>query len=75
MWAIGIILYKLLSKGNHPFPSNSKWGYEKEIIKEYATLPDKVSPFMKEMVAKLLQKNPEIRPDAFSLLTDDIIWK
>ena len=31
-------------------------------------LPVSVSPFMKETVIKLLDKNPETRPDALTLL-------
>ena len=31
---------------------------------EPAPLPSKVSPFIKEIIAKLLDKNPETRPDA-----------
>jgi hypothetical protein len=31
-------------------------------------LPDKVSSFLKETAIKLLDKNPETRPDALTLL-------
>ncbi len=31
-------------------------------------LPATVSPFIKELIAKLLDKNPNTRPDAASLL-------
>jgi hypothetical protein len=31
---------------------------------EAALLPSTVSPFIKELIAKLLDKNPETRPDA-----------
>jgi hypothetical protein len=31
---------------------------------EPAPLPSTVSPFIKEIIAKLLDKNPENRPDA-----------
>ena len=35
---------------------------------EPISLPISVSPFMKEMVTRLLDKNPETRPDALTLL-------
>jgi hypothetical protein len=31
---------------------------------EPTPLPSKVSPFIKEIISKLLDKNPEARPDA-----------
>ncbi len=37
-------------------------------------LPDTVSPFMKSLVDKLLDKNPETRPDALSLLSIEEIF-
>jgi hypothetical protein len=46
MWAIGIILYKLLSKGKHPFPkgeneiSSVEYSWFKIRDDEYVPLPD-----------------------------------
>ena len=40
---------------------------------EPAPLPTTVSPFIKEIIAKLLDKNPESRPDAKGLLIRDEI--
>jgi hypothetical protein len=31
---------------------------------EPASLPSTISPFIKEIIAKLLNKDPEMRPDA-----------
>ena len=36
--------------------------------KEPAPLPSTVSPFIKEVIARLLDKNPETRPNAKELL-------
>jgi serine/threonine protein kinase len=38
-----------------------------------APLPSTVPPFIKEIIAKLLDKNPETRPDAKELLIRDEI--
>jgi hypothetical protein len=40
---------------------------------EPAPLPSSVSPFIKELIAALLNKNPEIRPDALTLIYLDEI--
>ena len=40
---------------------------------EPAPLPSTVSPFIKEVIAKLLDKNPETRLDAQELLLKDEI--
>jgi serine/threonine protein kinase len=69
MWAIGIILYQLLSKGKHPFEGDNYFDVMKSIGEDQPDpLPVSVSPFMKETVIKLLDKNPETRPDALTLL-------
>ena len=36
--------------------------------REPAPLPSTVSPFIKEIIAKLLEKNPKTRPNAKELL-------
>ncbi len=41
--------------------------------KEPAPLPSTVSQFMKDLIESLLEKNPENRPDAASLLFNDRI--
>jgi serine/threonine protein kinase len=40
---------------------------------EPVPLPSTVPPFIKEIIAKLLDKNPETRPDAKELLIRDEI--
>jgi serine/threonine protein kinase len=40
---------------------------------EPAPLPATLSPFIKEIISKLLEKDPENRPDAQSLLDKDEI--
>ena len=68
IWALGIIFYELLTS-KHPFR-------KEEIIQtimaikelEPEPLPDSISAQTKEIVSKLLNKNPEERPDAKSIL-------
>jgi serine/threonine protein kinase len=59
MWALGIILYKLVSSGAHPFESTNYHEMIKSITdKEPNPLPPTASPFIKRLIAMLLQKNP-----------------
>ena len=69
MWALGIILYKLISSGAHPFESKNYHEMIKSITdKEPNPLPLSVSPFIKELILMLLDKNPVTRPDAECLI-------
>ena len=64
MWALGVIIYELFSN-QLPFKGptfNDTMNLIRE--KEPAPLPSTVSPFIKEIIAKLLDKNPETRLDA-----------
>jgi serine/threonine protein kinase len=62
MWALGVILYEL-SANRLPFDGGSKYLTLKLITEsEPAPLPSTVSPFIKQIIAKLLDKNPEARP-------------
>ena len=64
MWALGVILYQFFA---NQLPFEAANYYDTMIlIKESkpAPLPSTVSPFIKEIIAKLLDKNPENRPDA-----------
>jgi serine/threonine protein kinase len=73
MWALGIMLYQFFSS-QLPFEADSHYGMMKLISEsEPAPLPSTVSPFIKEVIAKLLDKNPETRLDAQELLLKDEI--
>jgi serine/threonine protein kinase len=64
MWALGVILYQFFSN-QHPFEAASFYATMKLIREgEPVPLPSTVSPFIKEIITKLLDKNPETRPDA-----------
>ena len=64
MWALGVILYQFLTN-QLPFEAPSYYDMMK-LIKESepAPLPSTLSPFIKEIIVRLLDKNPETRPDA-----------
>jgi serine/threonine protein kinase len=64
MWALGVILYQLFSK-KLPFEAASYFETMKLISEsDPAPLPSTVSPFIKAIITDLLNKNPEVRPDA-----------
>ena len=64
MWALGVILFQLFT-GKLPFEADNNFDIMKLIREsEPAPLPSIVSPFIKEIISKLLDKNPEARPDA-----------
>ncbi len=59
MWAIGVNLYVLLSKGKFPFDAGTPPKLMHKIKNdEPEPLPESVSSFMREIVNKLLDKNP-----------------
>jgi serine/threonine protein kinase len=65
MWALGIILYQLVASLKHPFECENTFAMMLAIKdKEYAVLPSTVSPYIKDIIKKLLDKNPNERPDA-----------
>ena len=71
MWALGVMLYQLFSN-KHPFEAATYFDTMNLIRnREPAPLPSTVSPFIKEVIAKLLDKNPESRLDAQELLLKD----
>jgi eukaryotic-like serine/threonine-protein kinase len=73
MWALGVILYQFFSK-QLPFVADSYYSTMKLISEsEPAPLSSTVPTFIKEIIAKLLDKNPETRPDAKELLIRDEI--
>jgi serine/threonine protein kinase len=64
MWALGVILYQLYAN-KLPFEGSSYYNTMKLISEgEPSPLPSAVSPLVKEIIAKLLDKNPETRPAA-----------
>jgi NIMA (never in mitosis gene a)-related kinase 8 len=76
MWALGIILFQLVSSYNHPFPCDNVFAMAiaiKDNEPALASLPPSVSPFIKDTIKALLEKNPKARPDAQTLIDKDEI--
>ena len=64
MWALGIILYQFFSN-RFPFEAKNNYELQKQIKEsEPAPLQSIISPFINELILKLLDKNPDSRPDA-----------
>jgi serine/threonine protein kinase len=58
MWALGVILYQFFSN-KLPFDAENHYDIMKLIREsEPAPLPSSVSPFIKEIINKLLNKDP-----------------
>ena len=73
IWALGVILYQFFSN-QLPFEAESYFSTMKLITEsEPAPLPSTVPPFIKDIITKLLDKNPETRPDTKELLIRDEI--
>ena len=71
MCALGIILYQLVASYNHPFPCDNVFALTiaiKDNEPDLASLPPTVSPFIKNTIRALLDKNPESRLDAQALI-------
>jgi calcium/calmodulin-dependent protein kinase kinase 2 len=70
MWALGIILYQLVSSGRHPFEAKNFFVMMENIkYKNPEPLKD-LSPFIIEIIGMLLVKNPYSRPDAETLIQE-----
>jgi hypothetical protein len=63
--------FQLVASYKHPFPFDNVFAMAiaiKDKDPDLTVLPQTVSPFIKELITQLLDKNPLTRPDAQSLL-------
>ncbi len=68
MWSLGIVLYRFFAY-KLPFEAANNYETQKLIMEsKEPPLPSTVSPFIIEIIAKLLDKNPANRPDASDLI-------
>jgi serine/threonine protein kinase len=64
MWSLGVILHQFFTN-KLPFEADNYYDTLKLIREtELPPLPSSISPFIKEIITKLLDKNPENRLDA-----------
>ena len=69
IWALGIILYQLIASFSHPFERENFFAMMAAIKdNEPRPLPSTVSPFIKQIIKEILDKNPLTRPDAQALI-------
>lgn len=65
IWALGIILYRLVSPSSFPFNMDSPFRLVQSIREQEPNpLPAATSPFVKNLIGMLLDKNSETRPSA-----------
>lgn len=69
MWAMGILLYTMLS-GTYPFIANTERDLHNKIKKGLYTFKNQISPDAKSLISKLLQVAPEKRCTAVDLKSD-----
>ncbi len=68
MWALGILLYQLATN-NYPFDASSNKSLEKTIKENKPKdVPQAVPNILRNLIDMLLQKDPQYRPDAASIL-------
>lgn len=73
IWALGIIFHELIT-GVNPFRHENVWAMSDAIKNEQLKpMPDTVSPSIRGIIAKLLDKNPSTRPDTTTLLKINVI--
>ena len=70
MWALGIVLYRLLC-GRFPFTGNTDQELYLCIVYNEAKFPGSVSKKARGLVGRLLDKSPGNRPSAQEVLGDD----
>jgi serine/threonine protein kinase len=73
IWALGIIFHELIT-GTNPFRHENVWAMSDAIKNEQLKpLPDTVTPSIRGIIAKLLDKNPLTRPDTSTLLKINVV--
>lgn len=75
VWAVGIVLYELLTnRKQYPFEMKAGINYLNDLQKApLRPWPANFSPRMKELLGKLLEKDPERRPSTDQVLQYPII--
>ena len=72
-WNCGILLYEMLTKFENPFKGKNNEEFIKAILNAQIDLEPIKDPFCKELISKLVRKNPEERIDIDEVLNMDYI--
>ena len=70
MWSAGVVLYAMLY-GTVPFKANNMSELQKMIIKAKYTLKDDISASARDLLSKLLEKDPTKRLTIPQILVHD----
>lgn len=75
VWALGCVLYEMTTL-NHAFDANSLNGLATKIVKgKYPPISPKYSKHLSDLIAQMLQLNPQQRPDLDQILRKPFIKK
>jgi len=72
IWSLGCILYTLLV-GKPPFETQTLKDTYNRIKKNEYHVPSRVGPLAKQLITKLLQHDPHLRPSVTEILKDDFL--
>ena len=79
IFSLGCVFYYILTGGNHPFDKDGKYMREANIVKgaynidDLSTLGD-YQWEAKDLISRMLAKNPHERPDASAVLLHPFFW-
>ncbi|TNV73347.1 hypothetical protein FGO68_gene5487 [Halteria grandinella] len=78
VWAMGLVLYEMVSGGDFPFEYDFRKGNLDDYMKKLPHLPIKqmppnISPSCQNLIRRMLEINPAKRPNIFNVLQSSII--
>lgn len=75
-WGIGVVLYEMLTGGEHPFPATNLGELAMKVLNyNYLPLPPNLSNETKQLISVLLSKNSTERPSIQQVLKIPFIKK
>ncbi|TNV82651.1 hypothetical protein FGO68_gene16926 [Halteria grandinella] len=77
VWSLGIVLFEMISGGNHPFfAKGTKFHqYMKDLpAQDIKQMPKNISKPCEQLIKKLLEKNKKKRPTMAKIVEEPIIW-
>ena len=68
IWSFGVVLYTFVNDGKLPFYGQSELEIQINSREQELVIPESFSEPLKDLISKVLNKNPEQRPTALQLL-------